>query len=346
LLEGLSAEQIADIKATSIKESKISGITEYEVLFRNIESRNFVCPLLHIKLGIGNDLPNEIKEFISKELEYDLPYVNAQKLVEVAAVARVGAAEDAKKVYIVANKDRVREMLHLMKEHISVPNNVEFAMLKAKVLTGRALTEIQVANLAKYEARVDLAAAYVPGSQAALDAQEASIEYAATITRLTLVIDSAKASLSTESKKYAEMRKNVLNRPIEKEFEKILAGFDVVYQQYYTMTLVGEHIRRLLTNCEEICLLTKAMMLLRIPEDSPRCQEKRAKVEVFMGNMMELMDTFDYLCSVMQSTDVQSEDAIDVFCITAEFFGEIYRRYLSKNGTQKLHRWNCMLVKC
>jgi hypothetical protein len=39
----------------------------------------------------------------------------------------------------------------------------------------------------------------------------------------------------------------------------------------------------------------------------------------------------------MQSTDVQSEDAIDVFCITAEFFGEIYRRYLSKNGTHKLH---------
>ena len=77
LLEGLSAEQIADIKATSIKESKISGITEYEVLFRNIESRNFVCPLLHIKLGIGNDLPNEIKEFISKELEFDLPYVHA-----------------------------------------------------------------------------------------------------------------------------------------------------------------------------------------------------------------------------------------------------------------------------
>ena len=49
-------------------------------------------------------------------------------------------AENAKKGYIVANKDRVREMMHLVKEHSGVPNNVEFVTLKTKVASGRVLT--------------------------------------------------------------------------------------------------------------------------------------------------------------------------------------------------------------
>jgi hypothetical protein len=172
---------------------------------------------------------------------------------------------------------------------------------------------------------------------ATLAAQEASAEYAATVTRLTLDVDRAKASSSLETKKLAEMRKNVHNRPIEKEFERILEGFGVVYQQYYTMTLVGEHVHRLLTNCEEICFQTKSMMLRHLPAGILNGQEKRDKVDVFMGHMVELMDTFDYLCSMMQKTEVQSDEAIDVFSMAAEYFGIIYRRYLNKRGTHKLH---------
>lgn len=34
-------------------------------------------------------------------------------------------------------------------------------------------------------------------------------------------------------------------RPLEHEFENMLAEFDIIYQQHFTLTLIGEHCHRL-----------------------------------------------------------------------------------------------------
>ena len=133
------------------------------------------------------------------------------------------------------------------------------------------------------------------------------------------------------------MRKDREHRPVNQGFEDILAEYDIFYQQYYTMSLVGEHIHRLLTNSAEICRNTKALMLLSIPEGSPGAEAKRLKVTTFMGHMLELMDTLDYLCAVMHKTDIQSETAIDEFEMVAMYFGQIYRSHFNRKGTPKLH---------
>ena len=68
-------------------------------------------------------------------------------------------------------------------------------------------------------------------------------------------------------------------------------------------------------------------MLLNIPEGSPGAVAKRLKVNVFMGHMLELMDTLHYLCAVMHKTDIQSEIAINEFEMVAVYFGQICRRH-------------------
>ena len=86
---------------------------------------------------------------------------------------------------------------------------------------------------------------------------------------------------------------------------KILADFDIWYQQYYTMSLVGEHIHRLITNSSEICKRTEELMFASVTAD-----EDRDSITTFMGHMLELMEAFDFLCAVMTQTTIQSEDTI------------------------------------
>ena len=100
------------------------------------------------------------------------------------------------------------------------------------------------------------------------------------------------------------------------------------------MSLVGEHIYRLLTNSAEICRKTKALMLLSIPEGSPGAEAKRLKVDVFMEHILH---TLDFFCAVMRKTNIQSETAIDEFKIVAVYFEQIYRRQNNRKGTPKLH---------
>lgn len=225
----------------------------------------------------------------------------------------VEACKTAKQRHVDENFESVKEGFFKIKEHEGVPNIKEYRDLKARALRAPlgALAGVSAAKLAKYEARRALASAYSPGSQATIAALDASIQYTANCKLLALELKTATAASSLESKKLDEMCRSRLNRPIEKAWEKILAEYDIHYQQFYSMSLVGEHIHRLMVNSGKICQRSKILMLLSIDEDLPDCVAKRASVELFMGQMIELMDAFDWLCSVMNKTVIQSEQAND-----------------------------------
>ena len=86
-------------------------------------------------------------------------------------------------------------------------------------------------------------------------------------------------------------------RPIEQDWEKILGNYDIRYQQFFTMSLVGEHIHRLMINAAEIYYKTEQLMLATI----------------------------------------QSEETIKRFGLAAEWFGVKYREYFNKDTTPKVH---------
>ena len=50
-----------------------------DMLFKNIELANWKCPILHIRLGVGNELVNAIRDYIRKKLEKDLPFIAEQR---------------------------------------------------------------------------------------------------------------------------------------------------------------------------------------------------------------------------------------------------------------------------
>ena len=62
-----------------------------------------------------------------------------------------------------------------------------------------------------------------------------------------------------------------------------------------------------------------------------------AEITLIVAQVQELMDAFDFLSSVMSRNDVQSAETIEQFRIVAEYFGQIYRSYLNKNATPKVH---------
>jgi len=138
------------------------------------------------------------------------------------------------------------------------------------------------------------------------------------------------------------MCRNREHKLIEQAWEQILADFDIRYQQYYTMSLVGKHIHRLIimTNSTEICTRTEVLMLASVTTD-----EDRDSIKLFMGHMSELMEAFDFLCAVMTRTMIQSEETIAEFGSAAKWFGVNYREYFNKDATPKVHYLETHLIE-
>lgn len=123
------------------------------------------------------------------------------------------------------------------------------------------------------------------------------------------------------------------HRPIEHEWEEILARYDVVFQQYYTMTLVGEHIHRLCTDRHAIMEESRELMLRGLAEGDPL----REEIVQVIDQLEELLECFDYICSVMTRMEIQPPEVIISFRKVAKYCGEVFRSYLGVNGTPKLH---------
>ena len=100
------------------------------------------------------------------------------------------------------------------------------------------------------------------------------------------------------------------------------------------MSLVEEHIHRLMTNFAENCKKPEQRMLASIPETAV---DDRECVKQFMGRMLELMEAFDFLCSVIILTTIQSEETVKKFGLTAKWFRVKHRECFNKDATPKVH---------
>jgi hypothetical protein len=153
------------------------------------------------------------------------------------------------------------------------------------------------------------------------------------LKQLNTALDTATATLTKELARRG-------SRPAEHEWEKMLEHYNIVFQQHYTMTLVGEHIHRMLHNHSAILRDTREMMVRRAAlldisaeKQSALCED----IRVLMEHMEELMDSFDFLVSLMGTQTILDDKAIDRFGEVARYFGQIYRAYLDKDGTPKVH---------
>jgi hypothetical protein len=99
------------------------------------------------------------------------------------------------------------------------------------------------------------------------------VEYDSKLAVLTEAEGASKAAWEEVWTDLDEKRGKQTHRPVEHAYEAVLAEFQIVYQQFYVMTLIGEHLHRLCENSEQICDKIEAIMIQAADGDEQLEQE-------------------------------------------------------------------------
>jgi len=328
----ISAEELSELKSRSKANSALSGIKGDDVLFKNVDISNVRSPYLHIRLGIGNELVNAMKYFIRNKLEKDTPRMADARGKMNTDKDKLVILKRDKQQYIDAVSIRIAKEKWSAKEYDKLQTNQLYLLLQEREASPQPMSAAQRTQLNTFYARSDVVRQYEPDSATRVEGELFISESEKEIIRLGKAIEAAVIHARKSSELFATVQSERSNRPIEHQWEDILEEFDVRFQQFYTMSLVGEHVHRVMENSREICSRTAELMLSGVTD-----VDLREDIVLFMEHLEELMDTFDWICSVMNSMEIQSEDTIADFILATEHFGKKYRQYLNKSATPKVH---------
>ena len=207
-------------------------------------------------------------------------------------------------------------------------------------------------DFAAFEARSALFQQYALGSPGRQIALRFSIQYNDEVDRLLKIQPAAYDKLKRSVEDVKKMNRNRRSRPVEMEWEEMLAEYDDEFVQFYTCQLVGEHIHRLLEKSGSICERTEQLILRSI---DPNDTVLREKAILLVGKVLDLMVAFDFICSVIASTEVQSEDTIEKIAKVVHYFGKsivnknkqhqsfIFWRVILSTSFAALKSWVCLL---
>jgi len=198
--------------------------------------------------------------------------------------------------------------------------NQQYVQLK-DMASRQSLTLTQKANLDAFNERLFPVHQYALGSEVKLRAETFARTDKAENTRLKTATVTAKTKLKAADEIFEAIKRSRVHRPLEKQWEKMLSTYDIHFQQYYIIHLIGEHIHRLLKNSADICdkvlfifLYIYAMnqytqifvrqnrsWYLTAGTDGVQI----AEITLIVAQVQELMDAFDFLSNVI----------LDLICI-------------------------------
>ena len=95
-------------------------------------------------------------------------------------------------------------------------------------------------DLAAFEARFALVQQYALRSPAREIALRFSVQYNDEVDRLLKIQAAAYDKLKQSVEDVEKMKRNRRSRPVDTEWEEMLAEYDVVFVQFYTCQLVGD----------------------------------------------------------------------------------------------------------
>ena len=174
---------------------------------------------------------------------------------------------------------------------------------------------------------------YSPGTDIRNSADILVYQYEEEKLRLEAEVDKELISkLTSELRDLLSTRKL---RHLEHDFEKLLAEFDIVYKQHYTMTLTGEPCHRLLINSEEILDRFRAILLfgleLHVDGVPDKTEEEKEslieQIERMTVRLKDIMATLDYIVSVMREDRGHTDEECTTFKLACDYFGYIWRLY-------------------
>jgi hypothetical protein len=319
----------ADLEALTKKSAKAcaqSGIKGYDAMLPDLPIEQMVLPVLHIGLGIGNDLMKFIKDIIT-QAEVDTENMVDKNGQISEAMARRRKIEEDLQILTDCEEAVVKDLQFSITEFDSIAKSKAYATVKDLRTRGKNLTARLKTTANIFDEKVRLYGSYGPDMPDRISSK-ASIKAFGDDVALKKLLG---VNVDKEIKGYRDalekLKTTRRTRPLERQFDDILAAFGIYFQQHFTMTLTGKPIHRLLRNHDVI--IDRIIAIL--PEE---VQESR-KEQLFL--MKDAMGALDYLCSIMNDMNAVSEEEKECFYKVAKAFGTTYRRVLNKQATPKVH---------
>jgi hypothetical protein len=203
-------------------------------------------------------------------------------------------------------------------------------------------------NLSEKEQRIlaeiSLRLMYAPGEQTRIDADIFIENYRADKIRLTNEMQEGRKFLSNLKNQLENLISKRKSRPIEHAFEKLLAKYGIIYQQHFTMTLIGEHCHRWLVHHEEILSELRNLIIEGLENKTHGLENKseEEKNAIILGvdnlifSMQDLMSMLDFIISVMREQKYHNDEECETFQKACEYLGMKWREY-GLSPTPKVH---------
>jgi hypothetical protein len=189
---------------------------------------------------------------------------------------------------------------------------------------------------------------YAPGTPARLAADSVVRNFEADSKRVTAALVEKRKMVATLKSDFESQLSNRKHREVEHAWEEVLAKYQIVYQQHFTMTLIGEHCHRFLVNHEAILEELRVILLdgieIVVDDVAPRsADEKEALTEQIEGliiAMREIMSALDLAVSIMREQRSHTKEECDDFGKICRYVGMLWRMH-GLSVTPKIHILEC-----
>ena len=189
---------------------------------------------------------------------------------------------------------------------------------------------------------------YAPGASARNAADLVVKNFEAESKRVTAAFLEKRKMVATLKSEFESLLSNRKHREVEHAWEAVLAKYQIVYQQHFTMTLIGEHCHRFLVNHEEILEELRVILLdginIVVDDVAPKsADEKEALTDQIDGliiAMKEIMSVLDLVVSIMREQRSHTKEECDDFGKICRYLGMLWRTH-GLSVTPKIHILEC-----
>jgi len=201
--------------------------------------------------------------------------------------------------------------------------------------------EAQQKQLEELGARME----YAPGTAVRAEMDNIINDHHANKAPQQKAIQEAKKRFATLKAELDDLDKGRKYRPVEHMFETLLNEYNIVYQQHFTMTLIGEHCHRWLVNNEEILDRLRdevfiAGLNLVVEGVEPKSEERKAELTIeidkLITDMKDLMSVLDFIVFTMREQRYHTDEECEIFENACKYLGHAWRE-CNLSPTCKIH---------
>jgi hypothetical protein len=290
---------------------------------------------------LGNSLAENMLDKI-RDVEKDIPLqaLLRNQIKELSDLLEMHKGQ--RDTFKIENENEVHYLQSGLKTYERIVTNREYLTLKHRMDEQNCLPPGMAQKLQSFIDRLSVIPQFSDDSFRQ-SADQKILEYDRLHSLHTQNVEKLLSQISEKEKELKTLISDRRNRPIEWQWNAVLASFDIAFQQSYTMQLVGEHIYRLMNNYEDILVKTKELIIANI-FNSKINQTADSVTKLFYG-FTKLFDLLYFINSVMTSMDKIDEETLSDVEDACCRYGNLYRLHFEKDAPPKIHLLEVHLVR-